>query len=75
MGSEWKEGGKQQEHIRGGIAREEARGTAKILQCDPDNPGWNGTKCPQTLLYISKGARGAAEVSHVDSRDSECGCV
>lgn len=68
MGGKWKESGKQQEHIKGGTAREEARGTAKILQADPDNPGWNGTKCPQPLLYLSKGARGAAEVSHADSQ-------
>lgn len=68
MGSEWKEGGKQQEHIKSGTARGEARGTAKILQSDPDNSGWNGTKWPQTLLYTSKEARGAAEVSHVDSQ-------
>lgn len=81
MGNVWKEGGKQQEHIRRGIAREEARGTAKILQHDPDNPGWNGTKCPQTLLYISKGAGGLQRFPMLtaspwcSSSHSKCGCV
>lgn len=68
MGSKWKESGKQQEYIKGGTAREEARDTAKILQADPDNPGWNGTECPQPCCTSSRGARGAAEVSHVDSQ-------